>query len=158
MPSIELVSVGQLDAPRLPPFAFAVRSSPQLVSDRSPSPLFQGDFDELKGWIYHLGSPFCSKPDYRGPFFAYELLSRRSLLGDLNGLLEFAPNFVLDLRPLLGLLLQLSPLRQVVFTTDWQFGPTPPERSQPVSPGQFWRLHAGRHLRLNSLYPIHDSV
>lgn len=129
MPSIELICVQQHEPSLLPQLPFAVCSESVLRSHRSPTPLFQSDFDELRGCIYHLGSPFCDDADYEGPFFAYELLSERCRDASPNRFLEFAPEFVSGITSLLSLLLHASPIGLVIFTTDWQFGPRQQETS-----------------------------
>ena len=156
MPSIELVCVEQQTPSVLPKLPFAVRSEPVLQSHRSPSPLFQSDFDRLRGCIYHLGNPSCNRANYEGPFFAYELLSDVSR--DRRKCLEFAPEFVASLFELFGILLAASPARSLVFTTDWQFGPRGARRCRPILEGTFWRRHAAHALHLNSLYPIRSNA
>jgi hypothetical protein len=104
--------------------------------------------------MYHLGSPFCSEPGYGGPFYAYELLSRRSQDGEAGGVLEFAPEFQPAVELLLDLLLGFSPEGLLLFTSDWQFGPEVAMRSSPLGAGEFWRRHAAGRLRVNTLYPV----
>jgi len=71
VPSIELISVGQQEPSALPSLPFAVRAEAVLHSNRDPS-LFQHDFDQFRGCIYHLGSPFCDEAGCKGPFFAWD--------------------------------------------------------------------------------------
>ena len=47
-----------------------------------------------------------------------------------------------------------SPVNQMLFTSDYQFGPKRPFRSSPVTLSEFWSLHDSRKLRLNGAYPI----
>ena len=128
------------------------------MSHRTPSPLFQPDFDQLRGCIYHLGSPFCDAPDYEGAYFAYELLSERCRAASQARYLEFAPEFVPGVHELLGLLLTASPVGLVIFTTDWQFGPHPARRYRQIAERTFWQRHTNRKLRLNALYPIRPNA
>jgi hypothetical protein len=158
MPSIELICVAQHERSLLPQLPIAVRSESVLQSHRSPSPLFQSDFDELRGCIYHLGSPCCDEPARDGAFFAYELLSERCRDTFPNTFLEFAPEFVPGVFDLLGLLLTASPVGLVIFTTDWQFGPHPARRYRQITERTFWQRHANRKLRLNALYPIRPNA
>jgi len=47
MPSIEIVCLGQLAPSDFSHLPFAVKSSAKLKSDRSPTPLFQPDFESM---------------------------------------------------------------------------------------------------------------
>ena len=158
MPSIEFISVQQREPLLLPHFPFAVRSESVLQSHRSPTPLFQLDFDQLRGCIYHLGNPFCDDAGYKGPFFAYELLSKRCQATGRPGFLEFEPSIVPSLFDLVGLLLAASPVGLLIFTTDWQAGPHPARRYRRITECTFWNRHACKKLRLNALYPIRRNV
>jgi hypothetical protein len=87
-------------------------------------------------------------------FFAYDLLSDRARAGSRLKFLEFRPDFVPAMHGLLESLMKLSPARELLFTSDWQFGPKRPYRSPGVSLDEFWSLHNSRKLRLNAAYPI----
>ena len=78
MPSIEIVCVDQIEVSDFSHLPFAIKAMTTLKSDRSPRPLFQPDFDALKGCIYHLGNPEL-KTRERALFFAADLLSDRSV-------------------------------------------------------------------------------
>jgi len=56
MPSIEIISVQQKSPSDFGEMPFAVSVEKELVSHRSPS-LFQNDFNQMRGYIYHLGKP-----------------------------------------------------------------------------------------------------
>ena len=157
MPSIELISVQQHEPYAFAQLPFAVCAEPLLLSHREPS-LFQRDFDQLLGCIYHLGSPFCDDPGYEGPFFAYELLTERCRYPIPNRFLEFAPEFLPAIFDLVGLLLAASPAHLVIFTTDWQGGPASPRRYRPITERTFWQRHANRKLRMNALYAIRPNA
>jgi hypothetical protein len=90
MPSIEIVCIGQLEPSDFIRLPFAVRSGSELKSDRRPKPLFQEDFDSLKGCIYHLGNPALKTRKTR-IFFASDLLGDRSLYASRSKFLEFRP-------------------------------------------------------------------
>jgi hypothetical protein len=157
MPSIELRCVDQREPSQIPALPFAIRAQRQLVSHRSPS-LFQRDFDQVRGCIYHLGSPFCDEFGYEGPFFAYELLSERCRVPIPSRFLEFAPEFLPSIFDLVGLLLANSPAHLVIFTTDWQCGPASARRYRRITERTFWQRHSNRKLRLNALYPIRPNA
>lgn len=145
MPSIELICVEQHEPSKLPAFPFAICAEPQLVSHRLPS-FFQRDFDEHRGCIYHLGSPFCDDSDYEGPFFAYDLFSERCRDSTPPRFLEFAPEFLPGIFDLVGLLLAASPAHLVIFTTDWQFGPASARRYHKITEHTFWQRHKSRFV------------
>jgi hypothetical protein len=89
-----------------------------------------------------------------GAFFAAYLLSERSVHASRSTFLEFRPEFIPAIRELLDSLIRWSPLNQLLFTSDYQFGPKRPYRSAPLILDEFWALHDSRTLRLNSAYPI----
>jgi hypothetical protein len=153
MPSIELICVGQREPSKVSALPFAVCAESLLVSHRSPS-LFQADFEKLQGCIYHLGSPFCGDSDYDGPFFAYELLSEACRDARRHTFLQFESSVIPAMFDFFGLLLNASPARMIIFTTDWQFGPHPGRRYRSITERTFWERHTKRKLRLNALYPI----
>lgn len=154
MPSIEIVCVGQEQPSDVPDYPFAVVSSTDLLSHRGPSSLFQRDFNQLRGCMYHLGNPECSASDYQGPFFAYELL-RDEQPEAIR--LQFSAEYQETIKGLLLRLLRESPDGQVLFTTDWQAGPERPIRAGMVSWARFWAMHDAGELRLNTSYIIHEN-
>ena len=154
MPSIEIVCIGQTDPSDFGHLLFAVESGTELKSHRIPRPLFQKDFASLNGCIYHLGNPDLKIQRTRRMFFAWDLLSDRVRSSSRPTFLEFRPEFIASLHELLGSLLESSPARRLLFTSDWQFGPKRRYRSPIVTLGEFWSLHDSRKLRLNGAYPI----
>ena len=133
--------------------SFAVISDPERQSHRGPSPRFQDDFDRLGGVLYHLGNPeLVEDPD--GLFFAYDLLSEASREASDKSFLELAPAHMHSVRVFLEWLLALSPAGQVLFTSDWQFGPSWTRRSEGLGLNEFWRLHDSKELLLNAAYLI----
>ena len=153
MPSIEIVCVDQIEVSDFSHLPFAVKGATTLKSDRSPRPLFQQHLDALKGCIYHLGNPEL-KDREKGLFFAADLLRDRSVHASRSTFLEFRPQFVPAVSELLASLMESSPVNQMLFISDYQFGPKRPHRSPPVRLSEFWSLHDSRKLRLNSAYPI----
>jgi hypothetical protein len=156
VPSIEIVCVGQKAPLSVPGLPFAVESETHLRSHRSPNPIWQADFDRLAGCIYHLGNPDLRENAHGRAFFAYDLLSDRSREGDL-GLLEFASPLKAAMSSLLDALLSASPQRQVVLTSDWQFGPSQRTRGDFGDLAEFWKAHDRGELRLNGLYVIRKA-
>ena len=154
MPSIEIVCIGQTGPSDFSHLSFAVESGRELVSHRIPRPLFRKDFASLTGCIYHLGNPDLKIQKTRRMFFAWDLLSDRVRSSSRPTFLEFRPEFMASMHELLGLLMESSPVRQLLFTSDWQFGPKRRYRSPIMTLGEFWSLHDSRRLRLNGAYPI----
>lgn len=117
--------------------------------------MFKEDFASLKGCIYHLGDPELKTR--KRWFVAWELLSDRSRNAPRPTFLEFRTEFIPAMHDLLTSLIKSSPVHQLLFTSDWQFGPKRPYRSSMTTIGEFWSLHNSRKLRLNGAYPIRDN-
>lgn len=156
MPSIEIVCIDQ-DRPKLfGDLPFAVVSETALISHRHPS-LFQVDFDQLKGCIYHLGNPALKDPEAASMYFAWDLLSLDCQRQEEEIYLEFAGQYTGPVRQMMEELLLSSPVRRVIFTSDHQFGPPVAARFGEISLTDFWRMHDSKELRMNALYPVVGS-
>jgi hypothetical protein len=155
VPSIEIICVGQRDPIDFNDLPFAVESGTELKSHRVPKPLFRKDFAGLKGCIYHLGNPDLKAQRTGRIFFAYDLLSDQSRSASRSRFLEFRPDYINGINDLLASLMDASPERRLLFTSDWQFGPRRAYRSPIITLDQFWSMHNSRKLRLNAAYPIH---
>lgn len=73
-----------------------------------------------------------------------------SLISDLRFLPEYAPS----IHALLETLLEASPVGQVLFTSDYQFGPRR-RYQRPMKLEMFWALHDADRLHMNVLYPLY---
>ena len=153
MPSIEIVCVDQIESTKFLNPPFAVEAEKKLVSHRTPSPLFQPDFDELHGCIYHLGNPYLRDPTSLGCYTAYELLTKDTELG-IGNLIHFKVEFVPFVKVLLAQLLKSSPVGKVIFTSDYQFGPNVKRYKRPITLETFWQQHDENKLRMNALYQL----
>jgi hypothetical protein len=155
MPSIEIVCIQQ----KIPNFfgeiPFAIEAENEPLSHRNPS-LFDDDFKQMQGCVYHLGNPSLRQRSDRC-FFAYELLSEKCRGQKNSRFLEFNVEFVPFIRCILTDLIKSSPLGQIVFTTDWQFGPKQTKPFDGVIPKEFWSLHDSHKLKFNSLYRISED-
>jgi hypothetical protein len=156
MPSIEVVCIDQASPLQFGTLSFALESETSLRSHRSPHPRFQSDFDLLRGCIYHFGNPEFRSPG-TGLYFAYHLLSRACADADSNEFLEFSERFRPDIQVVMKSLVLASPVGRLLFTSDWQFGPEETRRIGLISLAQFWNLHDGKELFLNSSYAIHAA-
>jgi len=156
MPSIELVCIDQSEPLEFSDLSFALVVDRKLVSHRA-RPLFQRELSRLRGCMYHICNPQCGAPDYRGAFFAYDLLSPESREGRRRRFFEIAPPFRESFRCLVRTLLDKSPVHSVFFYTDWQFGPTRAFRGDVISESAFWQQHDSRQLRLNACYTIRQD-
>lgn len=152
MPSIEIACLGLTTPLPPPPTSFALVCGAGLLSHRLPS-RFQPDFDKLAGSLYHVGNPDLLRRE-GGAFFAYEILSEPSRNAEPSSFLEFAPSYLSSMRDLLQWLLGVSPVGQIMFTSDWQFGPEWSRRLGPLHLDEFWRLHDARELLLNAAYRV----
>jgi hypothetical protein len=154
MPSIELVCINQKKPIGFSDMPFAVLADTEPVSHRGPRPLFRRELSGLRGCIYHIGNPYCRKRSYRGPYFAYEVLSPGSRERLRSRFFEVAPEFRDSFQKLLHLLLDASPVYSVFFTTDWQFGPARATRGGVLSESAFWKKHDRHQLKLDACYTI----
>jgi len=157
MPSIEIVCIGQSEVSHFENLPFLVEAENRLVGHRKPINLFKPQFDALQGCIYHLLNPIES-------WDAYLLLDtsveRRENAPEpdedsLIGLLRFLPEYAPAVYALLETLLEASPVGQILFTSDYQFGPDGRLYRKPFTLEQFWALHDADKLHLNALYPLH---
>ncbi len=153
MPSIEIICIDQVDPIVFNDLPFAVEGGTEIKSHRIPRPLFARDFAGLKGCIYHLGNPDLKTHRTGRIFFAYDLLTDQAR--SASRFLEFSPDFTPAIHQLLKSLIKSSPVRRLLFTSDWQFGPRRPYRSPILTLDEFWSLHNTQRLRLNAAYPIH---
>jgi hypothetical protein len=153
MPSIEIVAVGQSRPIKVDGFPFAVAVDAKLKSHRSPHSRFQEDFDHVSGIMYHLGNPSLKDESAGRCFFAYKLLSDESKEVEAE-FLELASPFRRAAEMMLVELIAQSPIGELIFTSDWQFGPDWTKREPALRLSEFWKLHDSRRLLLNALYPI----
>ena len=147
MPSLEIICINQSEPSNFSRLPFMVEAEKELVSHRSPTPLFQPDFDKLEGCIYHLLD--------EGGVTAYDLLKRDWYKEDDD--VEFRDEYAPFVKNLLEQLLILSPVGQVLFITDYQFGPEGEERHGPISFAGFWQMHNEGKVRMNASYLITAS-
>ena len=151
MPSIELICIDQGDPIDCSSYSFSVEASRELISDRVHSSTFQKDFRGLKGCIYrvHEGTGRT----------AYELLKRDwyDENGDDNGIddnVEFTTEHESNFIDLVKSLIQASPIGEIIFTSDYQFGPDEFKRFGTVSISEFLTLYREKEVRMNSLYRV----
>lgn len=154
MPSIELVCIGQKEPLTFAGMPFALVADRELVSHRSPRPLFQRELSKLRGCMYHIGNPDCAKPGYDWTFYAYEVLSPTSREQQRNRFFEVGPEFYEGFRGLIRNLLEASPEHSVFFYTDWQFGPARTTRAGVISEADFWLQYESHLIKLNACYTI----
>jgi len=142
MPSVEIVCIGQPEPIVFENMPFRIDAENRLVSHRTPSPLFQADFDQLEGYIYHFSK------QSKGAFTAYEMV------GAPRKELRFKPEYVPCVQHILSTLLAASPEGKILFTSDYQFGPKRRRYKRPLTLDKFWTLHTEGRLWANALYPI----
>jgi hypothetical protein len=83
---------------------------------------------------HHLGNPSLKHGSAVRCYFAYKLLSEESKSGAAD-FLEVAPAFRPAAESMLAELIAASPAKELIFTSDWQFGPgwTKREPELPIS-------------------------
>ena len=154
MPSLEIICIGQSEPLDFSDLPFVVKAERELKSHRSPCPLFQQDFDKLTGCIYHVldnCQPGCGT--------CFELLIRdwHDECGNSNGRdenVEFRNEYANGMKRMIERLLEDSPIGQVLFTTDYQFGPEPAQRFGPMTFAAFKDLYNAGHVRMNAAYLV----
>jgi|GEM_PF-2999454 len=145
MPTIEIFCGGQSSASAFSEMPFAVWSSPSKVSHRAK---FQKDFDALDGVLYHLGN--AKFVDTEGVFFGSDLVTFEH-----PALLRFEPSMVAGIRKVFSVLLDESPKKRLLFTTDCQSGPDHTLRADPMPVDRFWELHDESSLVWHCAYLVH---
>lgn len=145
MPTIELISIGCTKIPDLPRYdSFAYFAETKLNSHRN---LFQAVFDSLTGVIVHLANKNMEGRE-DGYWFAGKIMDWQE-----DDALVFLPDTLLDVRDLMKRLLAASPQKQIVFSTDYQFGNERCECGE-ITLSHFFDLHAKQKLRYNNLWYI----
>lgn len=154
MPSLEIICIGQTEPLDFSDLPFVVKADRELKSHRAPQPLFQQDFDKLKGCIYHVLDNY-----HPGCGTCYELLVRNwyDEIGNSNGRdknVEFRNEYSDGMKRLIEKLLEYSPIGQILFTTDYQFGPEEAQRFGPMTFDVFKDLYNVGRVRMNAAYLI----
>lgn len=145
MPSIEILCEKPKGSFNKESCPFAIDIDKNCISHRGSFSLFQKDFDSIKGILLHLRS---SQTDIT----AYDLIN----IGD-DDYFNFKQAYKKSIFSLLEDLLNLSSTGKIIFTSDYQFGPSEPSYEEISGLGEFYKLHESEKLRLNSLYKIHDG-
>ena len=154
MPTIEVVCVSQAEPLDVSSLPFAVLAENKLLSHRA---LFQSDFDKLRGCIYHLGNPDL-RGDEEGLFWAYALISDAISERDEEDCLKFNDEFVPHIKEMLSQLFIASPVGQITFSSDWQFGTEDVRRFEEITEEKFWKMHDACELRFNAFYKIERNA
>lgn len=150
MPSVEIICVGQREPVDFWYMPFTVEAEANLLSHRGPTALFQPDFDQLQGCIYHLGGACLRYPPVRNTA-AY---TAADLCTEWWDFLHFKPRYVPWVNALLDRLLDLSPQGRLLFTNDYQFGPTVRRYKRPITRQALWTRHDAERLWTNSSFHI----
>lgn len=148
MPTIEIISINANAIPELPLYgSFAYILERELISHRG---LFQKIFDKLEGYIVHLGNKEFEH-DKDGPWFAGMIMDWTD---DEGNPIIFLDNTLEDLKDLMKRMIESSPSNEILFSTDYQFGPDEPKDCGTISFSEFFELHSSRLLRWNATYII----
>ena len=151
MPSLEIICIDQQEPTDFPNLPFRVKAENVLVSHRRPDPLFQSDFNRLQGCIYHVLD--------KNSLTCYDLLVRdwhdeQGNPNDFDEKVEFREEYAEAMKQVLEQLLDSSPIGQILFTTDYQFGPMEAQRHGPLSFTIFKELYNAGKVRMNAAYLI----
>lgn len=150
---MEVISVGAGVGPYTQPAThFAQRCDSEPVSDRS---LFEDDLKELDGVIIHFGDYSDTPNDpcwFCGHFVEY--------LEDDDEMHHFRirSDAYEEFRLVLQAMQSQSPSGHVIFLSDYQFGPSEPQRVDLRSIADFDDLNAATALRYNTLYHINRKA
>lgn len=173
MPTIEIASINatglglnQAD------FEVAIIEENKLESYRG---LFYDLLRQQKGVMVHIGN-LGLKYAKEGGFFAGLLIDwsddvNKDIVipgGNINVLdfdsgaiqqfrFKFLNEYRLDIDKLLWIALEKSPIKKVCFLTDYQFGPEKESIEIIYTIKDFWALHDGEGLVLNTLYEIYGA-
>ena len=175
MPTIEILSLGCETVPDLPTFSsFTFIAESDLQSHRA---LFQPVFDTVSGVIVHLGNKelekdlkagkvgfwFCgdlidwSEEGIKLPIIDPALGEEQWWGEDQDYAFRFLRDVVPEMRELFSTLLQQSPVGQIFFSTDYQFGPAKAMQRSNYTISQLFEEHERWGLRWNCLYQIMDE-
>lgn len=151
LPSIELICIGQKNPIDCSSYSFPVEPSKELISNRAHSSSFQSDFELLNGCMYRVH-------EEKGRT-AYELLKKdwHDEEGKDNGIdndIKFIPEHDSSFVQLIKDLIQTSPVGEIVFTSDYQFGPEEYIRFEKLTISEFIIIYRNKGLRMNSSYRI----
>lgn len=173
MPTIEIASINAaglgLDQAD---FDVAIIEENKLESHRG---LFYDLLRQQKGVMVHIGNPEL-KYAKEGGFFAgllidwsddlnKDIVIPESKMNDLDFdsganqqfRFKFLNEYRLDIDKLLRIALEKSPIKKVCFLTDYQFGPEKESIEIIYTIKDFWALHDGEGLVLNTLYEIYGA-
>ena len=173
MPTVELVSIDCSVVPEFPCFpSFALSSDDRLESHRG---LFQPEFDRVSGVMVHIADKSCesdsavswsagSLVDWdEGEIVipTYESEGEQADAGHRQGedqldRFKFEALVLDNLRTLIAILFESSPVGEVWFTTDVQFGPSK-KTQMTTTLDEFLYQHICSELRWHCLYRIRKS-
>ncbi|MBW3637161.1 MAG: hypothetical protein KY445_11970 [Armatimonadetes bacterium] len=149
MPTIEIICLEQETPLEFFNLPFALEAENKLIPHRG---LFYEEFKLRRGCIYHLENPEM-RDDNGGGFFADKLLNWKNS----HEFLQFKPEFVPAVQNLLESLLATSPIKKLIFYSDYQFGGRARRYKRPLTLEKFWEKHNAESLRLNALYWLIDD-
>ena|SRR5687768_10647162 len=168
MPTIEIASINANSLElRQSNFQVAIIEETKLQSHRG---LFYDVLQQQQGCIIHIGdTEFKQEKD--GGFFAGRLIDWDFDTGndyiiipdvdtdDTSANQQFAFKFIeefkSDINRLLEIALDKSPIKRILFLSDYQFGPERPKTEIIYTITDFWTQHDTDGLRFNTLYEMY---
>ncbi|MEM9274569.1 MAG: hypothetical protein AAGA80_16645 [Cyanobacteria bacterium P01_F01_bin.143] len=153
MPTIEIISIGTETVPDLPRFnQFAYIVEPGVLSHRG---LFQDVLDKETGIIIHLANKELEGEE-DGGWFAGGLMEWNDTE---NEPVVFQSHRFIDVVDLLQKLVEISPKNELIFLTDYQFGPEARTiKKELLTILEFIDYHQQKKLTYNTLYRIRDTM
>ena len=164
MPTIEIVSLGAtelvLDQKE---FELAIIEEKEIVSHRG---LFADYLEDKKGVIVHIGNPEFrfAKDEY---FFAGMIVDWDFNPGSIESYcaeddedcshhdlrFKFLIDYQIEIDRIISFGFEKSPQNELLFLTDYQFGPIKPEYKE-MNYKEFWCQHDNEGLEWNVLYKL----
>ena len=168
MPTIEIASINAKELGlKQADFGVAIMEEKELQSHRG---LFHHIFQQYNGAIIHIGNPELRNQN-DGGFFAGNIIdwsidSHVDLsisevnMDEIGANRQFLFKFLSEIKPdidrLLKIALEKSPIKRVLFLTDYQFGPEKAQTEIIYSVSAFWSQHDNDGLRFNTLYEMYS--
>jgi hypothetical protein len=152
MPTIEIVSINAIELQLIQDdFDIAIIEENKLNSHRS---LFFNFLQQNKGVIIHIGNPELKKEKETG-FFGGQIIDWNfEPEEETQCRFKFLEKHKNDIDRLLKIALEKSPIKKILFLTDYQFGPEKESIELINTITNFWERHDNEGIEFNKLYEM----
>ncbi len=162
MPTIEILSINSKKINlRDDEFKVALIQESKLISHRG---LFTKHLQKYEGVIFHIGNPEFKKEKnpgfYAGKIINWNFDGSETINKDLRNQqfeFKFLNKYKQDINNLLELALLNSPVKKIMFLTDYQFGQKKAKVKVIKTILDFWKLHDKGELVFNTIYEICET-